>query len=105
MIFDLDDDKKRPNKQLALTTDKVTDESLSLEPPPRSSETRHRYAPDYDPDTMDLFEGQYDCMDQTVNEELVREFSSEIEQRLRREMTTELAGILKDLKHHGKNEK
>ena len=82
MIFDLEDDIKKTSKQTPLNPNVVFEESLPLKTPVRFSETQHSYGSDYDPDTMDLFEGQ-----------------------LRRELITELIDVLKDLKHQDRNEK
>ena len=105
MIFDLEDDIKKTSKQTPLNPNVVFEESQPLKTPVRFSETQHRYGSDYDPDTMDLFEGQYDYMYQTISEELVGQHKPKVEQSLRRELITELIDVLKDLKHQDRNEK
>ena len=105
MIFDLEDDRKKQSKQTPLNPNVVFDESLPLKGPVRFSETQHRYAPDYDPDTIDLFEDQYDYMDQTVSKELDGQYKPEVEQSLRLELISELIDVLKDLQHQDRNEK
>ena len=99
MIFDLEDDIKKTSKQTPLNPNVGFEESLPLKTPVRFSETQHRYGSDYEPDAMDLFEGQYDYMYQTISEELVRQHKPKVEQSLRRQLITELIDVLNNLKH------
>ena len=116
MICTLDDDDKKPGIQIPLITDMVIDGSPRMKPPASRPGSRSQYAPDYDPDTKDLFDDQPDHIDQVLTDELrqnadamiedlVHEYSSEIEQRLRQELTAQLLGILDDLDHQEKNQK
>ena len=112
----MDDDEKKPGTQVFLITDMVFDESLPLKPPSRPSSSKPRYAPDYDPDTIDLFGDHPDGIDKAVTEELrqnvdsmidnlVSEYAAKIEQRLRQELTSQLVGILEHLHHQENREK
>ena len=112
----MDDDKKKPGTRVPLITDMVFGESLPLKPPSRRSSGKSRYAPDYDPDTIDLFGDHPDGIDKAVTEELrqnvdsmidnlVSEYAAKIEQRLRQELTSQLVGILGHLDHQENSEK
>ena len=109
----MDYDEKKPGTQVPLITDMVFGESLPLKPP---SSGKPRYAPDYGPDTIDLFGDHPDGIDKAVTEELrqnadsmidnlVSEYTAEIEQRLRQELTSQLEGILEHLDHQENSEK
>jgi len=97
-----------------LITDMVFDESLPLKPPPKPSSGAPRRGPDYDPDTIDLFGDNLE-INEAVAEELrnnadevietiVSEYTAEIEQRLREELTAQLGAILEDLNHPPESE-
>ncbi len=118
-----DDDKKsqgaphREISQIPLLNEIVFDSSLPLKPPPRPRTTSTKlppgdHGPDYDPGTLDLFEtsgSRFQSLveNQTEEElragasrmidELVEEYSAEIMQRLREELTEQLGTILEDL--------
>ena len=88
----------------------VFDESLRLNPAPRASSNKPRYAPDYDPDTTDLFGDHPGGIDKAMTGELrhnahtfidnlVNEHTAEIEQRLREELTAQLVGIIEALNY------
>ena len=108
----MDDDEKKPGTQVPLITDMVFGESLPLKPPSRPSSGKPRY----DPDTIDLFGDHPDGIDKAVTEELrqnadsmidnlVSEYTAEIEQRLRQELTSQLVGILEHLDYQESSEK
>ena len=112
----MDDDEKIPGAQVPLITDMVFDESLRLNPAPRASSNKPRYAPDYDPDTIGLFGDHPDRIDKAVTEELrqnadsmidnlVSEYTAEIGQRLRQELTSQLVRILEHLHYQENSEK
>ena len=121
-----DNDKKSGDEkseirisQIPLLNDIIFDETLPLKAPPRPRrpKTSHGiqdHGPDYDPDTFDLFEspasGLQSFADGATEEELrsgadqlidelVEEFSAEINRRLRVELTEQLHSILEDLNH------
>ncbi len=114
---DVDDDEQKPVTQISLTNDMVFDENLPPRPPPRPrsgiSKPRNNYSPDYDPDTIDLFEdvaGLTPNINEAVTDELrhnaddvidnlVDEYTTEIGKRLREELATHLTSILEDLDH------
>ena len=88
----------------------VFDESLPLRAPSKPENSKARYSPDYDPDTTDLFGDDPHAIDDAVTDELrnnagdviddlVSEYSAEIAERLRTELTSQLAAILEDLNH------
>ena len=94
----------------------VFDESQPLKPRPRPSSSKPSYAPDYDPDTIDLFGDHPDGIGKAVPEELrhnansmidnlVNEYTAEIEQHHRQELTSQLVGILEHLDHQENSEK
>ena len=118
-----DDDKKsqdaprREISQIPLLNEIVFDSSLPLKPPPRPRRTSTKqppgdHGPDYDPGTLDLFETPGSRLQSLVEnqteeelragasrmiDELVEEYSAEIMQRLRVELTEQLGSILEDL--------
>ena len=111
------DDEEKPITQIPLMSDMVFDETLPLRPPPKplseKPKARINYSPDYDPDTIDLFEdpdGLAPEIDDSVTEELrhtadqvidelVDEYTAEVGKRLREELTAHLSSILEDLNH------
>lgn len=97
------------NKQDPAITDMVFDESLPLRPPPKPGGDKPMYSPNLDPDTIDLFGDAHTGVDDAVADELrhsadevienlVNEYSTEIANRLREELSSQLAAILEDLK-------
>ncbi len=115
-----DEDKassKPKHKQIPLINELVFDESLPLKAPPRprsmstgiaKKQTESRvHGPEYDPDTRDLFGSTLSEATQSADDfrtgadrivnDLVEEYSIEIIDRLRQELTTQLHSILDDL--------
>ncbi|HAK50451.1 MAG TPA: hypothetical protein DCM54_00885 [Gammaproteobacteria bacterium] len=85
--------------------DVVFDPDLPLKPPRELPLENPDHGPDYDPDTIDLFDPVASAeealrlgAEQVIND-LVHEFSEEITQRLRAELTDQLKSILDDLNH------
>ena len=113
----MDEEDKPGITQIPLMEDLVYDASLPLKPPRRSPKkdvqpTRINYSPNYDPDTIDLFEDanvEPDIhLDDSIAaelrqsadhliDELVDEYTAEIGKRLRDELTEQLTSILDDL--------
>ena len=113
----MEEEDKPGITQIPLMEDLVYDSSLPLKPPRRPptkdvQPTRINYSPNYDPDTIDLFEdgkGEPDIqLDDSIAvelrqsadhliDELVDEYSAEIGRRLRAELTEQLTSILDDL--------
>jgi hypothetical protein len=107
--------------QIPLLNEIVFDSTLPLKPPPqpRGSGTKQpasNHGPDYDPGTLDLFEdrdsvSQSSTMNDTEQglragasrmvDALIEEYSAEITQRLRMELTEQLDAILGDLSDTG----
>ena len=122
-----DDDKKSQDapqgeiSQIPLN-EIVFDSSLPLKAPPRPRRTNTKqptgaHGPDYDPDTLDLFENSHlqSLAENLTQEErragasrmideLVDEYSVVITQRLRAELTEQLSSILADLTDTTKGE-
>ena len=99
----MDDDDNKHVTQTELLRDVIFDDSMALRPPPRPKKpARPRpYAPDYDPDTIDLFgdineaeTNPADETDDTPNEPAEPLLSDD----LRREITSDLGDILQQLK-------
>ena len=100
------DDKDKPEEDAEdapMLEDVVFDASLPLQPPRRTPIEEVDHGPDYDPDTLDLFDPVASAeealrlgAEQVINE-LVQEFSAEINARLRAELTLQLHSILEDL--------
>lgn len=108
--------------QIPLLNEIVFESGMPLEPPTirtRTHQTDNEHGPDYDPDTLDLFEDQAARLqslakkfteeelragaDQMI-ENLVAEYSAEITRRLRDEFSDQLNAILEDLKARPKEE-
>jgi hypothetical protein len=102
--------------QIPLIHDVIFDEKAPLKAPPRSRQqkkpVRNDHGPDYDPDTLDLFEEPTSRLLTYANEhtedqlredanqlidDLVEEYSVQIAQRLKEELTDQLHSILDDL--------
>ncbi len=95
--------------QIPLLHDMVYDESLPLKPPPRPARVRARpardHGPGYDPETRDLFEppespaeAELRAGTEEIIESLVQEYSADLIDRLRAELTDQLHSILDDLR-------
>ena len=113
----MEEEDKPGVTQIPLMEDLVYDSSLPLKPPrrppaKRGPPARINYSPNYDPDTIDLFEtdpGEPDIhLDESITaelrqsadhliDELVDEYTTEIGKRLRAELTEQLSSILNDL--------
>jgi len=99
-----DKDKSKEDAEDApILKDVVFDASLPLQPPRQSPIEEVDHGPDYDPDTLDLFNPVASAeealrlgAEQVIND-LVQEFSAEINSRLREELTLQLHSILDDL--------
>jgi len=98
--------------QIPLLNDIVYDQDLPLRPPPKPRATRqtrdHNHGPDYDPDTMDLFDDVESPTDLRIEasrmvDELVDEYSEEILHRLREELTEQLTSLLGDLEQENRD--
>ena len=116
----MEEEDKPGVTQIPLMEDLVYDSSLPLKPPRRrpskdAQPARINYSPNYDPDTIDLFEddnGEPDIrLDDSIAAELrqstdhliddlVDEYTAEIGKRLRSELTEQLTSILDDLDDH-----
>ncbi len=101
--------------QIPLLNEIVFDSDMPLPPPTirtRTYRTDNEHGPDYDPDTLDLFEDPAARLQSLVKkfteeelragadqmiENLVAEFSAEITRRLRDELGDQLKAILEDL--------
>jgi len=100
------DDKDKPEEDaedVPMLEDVVFDASLPLRPPRQMPVEEVEHGPDYDPNTLDLFNPVASAdealrlgAEQVINE-LVQEFSAEINLRLREELTLQLNSILDDL--------
>ena len=108
--------------QIPLLNEIVFDSSLPLRPPTkrtRTDRTDNDHGPDYDPDTLDLFEDPAARLQSLVEkyteeelragadqmiENLVPEYSIEITRRLRDELSGQLKAILEDLNASPKEE-
>lgn len=102
-MADQDDDKPQVS-QIPLLNDIVYDNDLPLRPPPKPRKRRKKQdaRPDYDPDTIDLFEDVVPPTDLRSEAEhlvsrVVDEYSREIISRLKEELTDQLHEILEDL--------
>ena len=100
-----EDDDKTPD-QIPLLHDIVYDTSLPLKAPPRPKRQARpltsEHGPEYDPDTLDLFKPnptreEIRAEADQIIEELVEEYSREIIDRFREELTPQLHGLLDDL--------
>lgn len=108
--------------QIPLIHDVIFDEKAPLKAPPRSRNLKKPvhgdHGPDYDPDTLDLFEEPASKLLTYANEhtkdelredanqlidDLVEEYSVQIAQQLREELTDQLHSILDDLNDSGTN--
>jgi hypothetical protein len=108
--------------QIPLIHDVIFDEKAPLKAPPRSRHLKKPvhsdHGPDYDPDTLDLFEEPASRLLTYANEhtkdelredanqlidDLVEEYSVQIAQQLREELTDQLHSILDDLNDSGTN--
>lgn len=107
-----DEDKTGDEGGIPLLHDVVFDPDLPLRAPKPAPAPRD-HGPDYDPDTIDLFDDAIEDPAQAelregaerVIEDLVAEYSKEITDRLRSELTEQLDSILTDLKpDQGKND-
>lgn len=106
--------------QIPLIETLVFDASLPLKPPPRPARNkdpgRTSYSPDYDPDTIDLFEndpGEPNISTEAsvasepgqsaghliddLEDDLLDEHKQELGHRLRAELTEQLSAILEEL--------
>lgn len=100
------DDKDKPEEDaedVPMLEDVFFDASLPLRPPRQMPVEEVAHGPDYDPNTLDLFNPVASAdealrlgAEQVINE-LVQEFSAEINLRLREELTLQLNSILDDL--------
>jgi hypothetical protein len=108
--------------QIPLLNEIVFDSGMPLPPPTirtRTYRTDNEHGPDYDPDTLDLFEDPAARLQSLVKkfteeelragadqmiESLVAEFSAEITRRLRDELGDQLKAILEDLNATPKEE-
>ena len=108
--------------QIPLLNEIVFDTDMPLPPPTirtRTYRTDNEHGPDYDPDTLDLFEDPAARLQSLVKkfteeelragadqmiENLVAEFSAEITRRLRDELGDQLKAILEDLNATPKEE-
>lgn len=110
------DDKDKPgatddassipeDKNVPLLNDVVFNADMPLRAPRSKPESEAGHGPDYDPDTIDLFENpdiasaeeELRLGAEKVIKDLVQEFSTEITGRLRSELTQQLKSILDDL--------
>jgi hypothetical protein len=99
------DDDASTEEGVPLLDDVVFDASLPLRAPTSRPPSEAGHGPDYDPDTIDLFEDtemakaeeELRIGAEKVIEDLVQEFSAEITGRLRSELTDQLKAILNDL--------
>lgn len=119
-----EDDAAREFSQIPLLNEIVFDSSLPLKAPsspkrPTPAQQDKDHGPDYDPDTLDLFEDSAARFQSFVNdhaeeelraganqmiENLVEEYSAEITRRLREELNDQLQAILEDLNTSPKDE-
>ena len=104
----MNEDKKKPGNQTTLVPGVNIGKNQLLESAPRPSYRQSFCTNDYGPYTIDLFKGNTDCAGVTGTDEqrdnndlkdknVVADYSSEIKQRLRQEVTTGLVEILQDL--------
>jgi hypothetical protein len=109
------EDSKSGAPKIPLLNEIVFDSDIPPEPPilrTRTSEADNEHGPDYDPDTLDLFEKPAASLQSLVKkfteeelragadqmiENLVAEYSAEITRRLRDELSGQLKVILEDL--------
>jgi hypothetical protein len=112
--------------QIPLLNEIVFESGMPLQPPTttrttrtRTQQTDNEHGPDYDPDTLDLFEEPAARLQSLVKkfteeelragadqmiENLVAEFSAEITRRLRDQLGDQLRAILEDLNTSPKEE-
>ena len=104
----MNEDKKKPGNQTTLGLGINIDKTQLLESEPRPSHRQSFCTPGYGPYTIDLFKGNTDCAGVTgtdkqrdnndlKNKNVVADYSSEIKQRFRQEVTKGLVEILQDL--------
>ena len=109
------EDSKPGIPEIPLLNEIVFDSDMPAEPPTlrtRTSEADNEHGPDYDPDTLDLFEEPAARLESLVGkftedelragadrmiENLVAEYSAEITRRLHDELSGQLKAILEDL--------
>lgn len=96
----MDDEDNKPLMQTELLHDVVFDSSLPLRAPPRptSSGKRRGFSPDYDPDTIDLFDQVIESGN-TSTEDIGPMNPSPLAETLRTEITHDLGAILDELNH------